>query len=142
MGNTVASGSGYSLTVGKNCEKYDEFTSNVILTFKNLFISRIEYNNSKYGKTYLAGTQDNSGFILAQNKYFNFQWKNIENEDTGESFILGNHTKKCNKNSLAIYEVMKINPVVLQANKEKIKVITYKFKNDSELDKLVKKLTK
>ncbi len=27
------------------------------------------------GKAYLAGTVDNSGVLLAQNKCFNFQWK-------------------------------------------------------------------
>jgi hypothetical protein len=73
MGNTVASGQGYSLEVGKNCEKITNFTSDVVLTFKNLFIYKIAYNNSKYGKACLAGTQDYNGIILAQNKDFNFQ---------------------------------------------------------------------
>jgi hypothetical protein len=33
MGNTVASGEGISYQVGKNCEKFTEFTSDVVLTF-------------------------------------------------------------------------------------------------------------
>jgi len=95
MGNTVASGSGYSFEVGKNCEKISTFTSNVVLSFKALFIYKIAYNNSKYGKACLAGTEDFNGIILAQNKNFNFQWEIIQNEDTEDSFIIGNHTKKC-----------------------------------------------
>jgi len=73
IGNTVASGGGNSLEVGKNCEKLSEFTSDIVLTFKNLYIYKIAYNNSKYGKACLAGTQDNREVILAQNKNFNFQ---------------------------------------------------------------------
>lgn len=142
MGNTVASGQGYSLEVGKNCEKFTEFTSDVVLTFINFYIYKIKYNNSKYGKACLAGTEDNNGVILAQNKYFNFQWKIIQNEDTGDSFILGNHTKKCEKNSLAIFEVMEIEPTVLAANKEKISSVARKFKNNSELDVQIRKLRK
>ena len=142
MGNTVASGQGYSLEVGKNCEKFTNFTSDVVLTFKNLFIYKIEYNNSKYGKACLAATQTNNGVILAQNKNFNFQWEIIQNEDTGASFILGNHTKKCEKNSLAIFEAMEIEPTVLQANRAKISAVARKFKNDSELAAQIKKLVK
>ena len=142
MGNTVASGQGYSLEVGKNCEKFTNFTSDVVLTFKNLFIYKIAYNNSKYGKACLAATQTNNGVILAQNKNFNFQWEIIQNEDTGASFILGNHTKKCEKNSLAIFEAMEIEPTVLQANRAKISAVARKFKNDSELAAQIKKLVK
>lgn len=142
MGNTVASGQGYSLEVGKNCEKFTNFTSDVVLTFKNFFIYKIAYNNSKYGKACLAATQTNNGIILAQNKNFNFQWEIIQNEDTGASFIFGNHTKKCEKNSLAIVEAMEIEPTVLQANRVKISAVARKFKNDSELATQIKKLVK
>ena len=142
MGNTVASGGGYSYEVGKNCEKFTEFTSDVVLTFKNLFIYKIAYNNSKYGKACLAGTQDYNGVILAQNKDFNFQWEVVENEDTGQVFIFGNQTKKCEKNSLAIIEIMQVEPSVLAANKEKFTAIARKFKNDSELATQIKKICK
>jgi hypothetical protein len=142
MGNTVASGGGNSLEVGKNCEKLSEFTSDIVLTFKNLYIYKIAYNNSKYGKACLAGTQDNREVILAQNKNFNFQWEVLQNEDTGEFYILGNHTKKCEKNSLAIVEIMQIEPVVLQANLAKFTAVARKFKNNSELAVNIKKLKK
>jgi hypothetical protein len=142
MGNTVASGQGYSLEVGKNCEKFTQFTSDVVLTFKNFFIYKIAYNNSKYGKACLAGTQDDSGVILAQNKDFNFQWQILQNEETSEFFIFGNHTKKCEKNSLAIFEIMQIEPAVLAANKEKLSTVSRKFKNNSELAAQIKKLKK
>ena len=142
MGNTVASGGGNSLEVGKNCEKLTEFTSDVVLTFKNLFLYKIAYNNSKYGKACLAGTQDNSGVILAQNKYFNFQWQILQNEDTSDFFIFGNHTKKCEKNSLAIVEIMQVEPAVLQANLAKFTAVARKFKNNSELATQIKKLVK
>ena len=142
MGNTVASGSGNSLEVGKNCEKITEFTSDVVLTFKSLFIYKIAYNNSKYGKACLAGTETYNGIILAQNKHFNFQWEVLENEDTGEFFLVGNHTKKCEKNSLAIIEVMLVEPVVLAANKKKFSAVAHKFKNDSNLATYIKKLRK
>ena len=122
------------------------FTGNN-LTFKpsaetsiHLFIYKIKYNNSKYGKACLAGTQDDSGVILAQNKYFNFQWQFVLNEDTGDSYFFGNHTKKCEKNSLSTVEILRIDPIVLQANHEQFKKIARKFKNDSDLDKLIKKL--
>ena len=142
MGNTIANGRGESLEVGKNCEKISTFKSDVVLTPKTFFTSKITYNNSKYGKACLAGTQDSNGIILAQNKNFNFQWEIIQNEDTEDSFIIGNHTKKCEKNSLAIFEVMAIEPVVLAANKEKISAVARKFKTNSELDIQIKKLCK
>jgi len=142
MGNTVASGSGNSLEVGKNCEKITEFTSDVVLTFKSLFIYKIAYNNSKYGKACLAGTEDESGVILAQNNYFNFQWQILQNQDTNEFFIFGNHTKKCEKNSLAIVEIMQVEPTVLASNKEKFTAVSRKFKNDSVLAAHIKKLKK
>lgn len=142
MGNTLASGSGISYEVGKNCEKKNVFISNIELTFKDLFTYRIKYNNSKYGKACLAGTQSNNGVILAQNKYFNFQWQFVQNEDTGDSFYLGNHTKKCDKNSLSIVEILRITPTVTKADSEKFKNVVYKFKNNSELDKLIKKFQK
>jgi hypothetical protein len=140
MGNTIASGSGYSYQVGKNCEKFTEFTSDVVLTIKNLFIYKIAYNNSKYGKACLAGTENR--VILAQNKDFNFQWEILQNEDTDEVFIFGNHTKKCEKNSLAIFEIMLIEPAVLAANKEKLTAVARKFKNNSELAAQIKKIKK
>ena len=142
MGNTVASGQGYSFEVGKNCEKFTEFTSDIVLTFKSFFIYKITYNNSKYGKACLAGTQTYNGIILAQNKYYNFQWEIIQNEDTGEAFIFGNHTKKCEKNSLSIFEIMQIEPSFASQNKEKITSISRKFKNNSELAAQIKKLKK
>ena len=142
MGNTIASGQGYSYQVGKNCEKFTEFTSDVVLTFQSLFIYKIAYNNSKYGKACLAGTQTYNGVILAQNKNFNFQWEILQDEDTGEFFIFGNHTKKCDKNSLAIVEVMLIEPAVLAANKEKLTAVARKFKSNSELGVQIKKLKK
>ena len=140
MGNTIASGSGYSYQVGKNCEKFTEFTSDVVLTIKNLFIYKIAYNNSKYGKACLAGTENR--VILAQNKDFNFQWEILQNEDTDEVFIFGNHTKKSEKNSLAIVEVMQIETVVLQASKAKFTAVARKFKNNSDVAALIKKLKK
>ena len=142
MGNTVASGQGYSLEVGKNCEKFTQFTSDVVLTFKNFYIYKIAYNNSKYGKACLAGTQDYNGVILAQNKDFNFQWEILQNEDTNDFFIFGNHTKKSEKNSLAIVEIMQIEPAVLQASKAKFTAVARKFKNNSELAAQIKKLKK
>ena len=143
MGNTLASGRGNSYEVGKNCEKYTKFTSDVVLTFKSLFIYKIAYNNSKYGKACLAGTQDYlHGVILAQNKDFNFQWEILQNEDTNDFFIFGNHTKKSDKNSLAIVEIMQIEPAVLQASKAKFTAVARKFKNNSELAAQIKKLKK
>jgi len=153
MGNIVASGVGYSYEVGKNCEKFTEFTSDVVLTIKSFYIYKIAYNNSKYGKACLAGTQEFNGVILAQNKYFkgvilaqnkyfNFQWEILQNVDTGELFILGNHTKKCEKNSLAIFELMQIEPEVLAANHAKFTAVARKFNNNSELAAQIKKLLK
>lgn len=142
MGNTIASGQGYSYQVGKNCEKFTDFTSNVVLTFKSFFIYKIAYNNSKYGKACLAGTQTYNGVIIAQNKNFNFQWEILQDEDTGEFFIFGNHTKKCDKNSLAIIEIMLIEPAVLAANKEKLTAVARKFKSSSEFGVQIKKLKK
>jgi len=142
MGNTIASGQGESLEVGKNCEKISTFKSNIVLTPKTFFTSKIAYNNSKFGKACLAGTQDFNGIILAQNKNFNFQWDILVNEDNEQFFIIGYHTKKCEKNSLAIFEVMEIEPAVLQANKEKISAVARKFKTNSELDIQIKKLCK
>jgi len=142
MGNTIASGKGESLEVGKNCEKISTFTSNIVLTPKTFFTSKIAYNNSKFGKACLAGTRDINGIILAQNKNFNFQWEIIEDEFSGDFFIIGNHTKKCEKNSLAIFEVMEVEPTVLAANKEKISAVARKFKSNSELGAQIKKLMK
>jgi hypothetical protein len=142
MGNTVASGKGESLEVGKNCEKISTFTSNIVLTPKTFFTSKIAYNNSKFGKACLAGTQEYNVIILAQNKNFNFKWEIVEDEDSGELFIIGNHTKKCEKNSLAIFEVMAIEPAVLQANHAKFTEVARKFKSSSELAAQIKKLMK
>jgi hypothetical protein len=66
----------------------------------------------------------------------------LQDEDTGEFFIFGNHTKKCDKNSLAIVEVMLIEPAVLAANKEKLTAVARKFKSNSELGVQIKKLKK
>ena len=141
--NIVASGSGISYEVGKNCEKITKYTSNITAIFTNFFIYKIKYNNSKYGKFCLAGTLDfKSVTILSQNKDFNFQWELIENEDSGEFFIFGNHTKKTEKNSLAIVEVLQIEPEALKANKSKFIENVRKFKNDSELAEQIKKLRK
>ena len=142
MGNTLASGSGYSLEVGKNCEKLTKFTSNIVLTFKDFKIYKIQYNNSKYGKACLAGTQNDSNVIYAQNQFYNFQWQLIQNQDTGENYYVGNHTRKGDKNSLAIFEILAIKPMILQADKEKINAVAYKFKNDSELAMQITKLKK
>jgi hypothetical protein len=142
MGNTIASGLGYSYEVGKNCEKFTEFTSDVVITFKDFFIYKIAYNNSKYGKACLAGTLDINEIILAQNKDFNFQWEVLQNEDTNEFFIFGNHTKKCEKNSLAIVEAMLIESEVLAANHAKFTAVARKFKNNSDVAALIKKLKK
>ena len=142
MGNTVASGKGESLEVGKNCEKISTFTSNIVLTPKTFFTSKIAYNNSKFGKACLAGTQEYNVIILAQNKNFNFQWELVQDEDSGDFFIIGNHTKKCEKNSLAIFEVMAIEPAVLQANHAKFTEVARKFKSSSELAAQIKKLMK
>jgi hypothetical protein len=142
MGNSVASGAGYSLEVGKNCEKLTQFKSNIVISFKDFFIYKISYNNSKYGKACLAGTQNNSNIILAENKDYNFEWQITQNEETGEFFIIGNHTRKGDKNSLAIFESMKIEPAVLKQNKEKFLNVARKFKNDSELAAQVKKICK
>ena len=140
MGNTIASGGGNSLEVGKNCEKITQFTSDVVITFKGLFIYKIAYNNSKFGKACLAGTQTYSGIFLAQNKDFNFQWEILQNEETNEYFIFGNHTKKCDKNSVAVIEIMQIEPTVAQANKGKLLTVSRKFNNNSELAKHIKTL--
>lgn len=140
MGNTIASGQGYSLEVGKNCEKITQFTSDVVITFKGLFIYKIAYNNSKFGKACLAGTQTYNGVILAQNKDFNFQWEILQNEETSEFFVFGNHTKKCDKNSVAVFEIMQVEPTVAQANQEKLTAVARKFNNNSELAKHIKTL--
>ena len=94
------------------------------------------------GGTGTHSTQDYNGIILAQNKDFNFQWEILQNEDTSEFFIFGNHTKKCEKNSLAIFEIMQIEPVVLAENKEKLSAVARKFKSSSELGVQIKKLRK
>lgn len=140
MGNTIASGQGYLLEVGKNCEKITQFTSDVVITFKAFYIYKIAYNNSKFGKACLAGTQTYSGTFLAQNKDFNFQWEILQNEETNEFFIFGNHTKKSDKNSVAVFEIMQVEPAVLAANKEKFSAIARKFNKNSELAKHINTL--
>ena len=140
MGNTVASGGGYSYEVGKNCEKLTEFTSDVVLTFKNLFIYKIAYNNSKFGKACVAGTQP--GSIYAENKNFNFRWELVENEETGEVFVVGNHTKITDKNSVALFEIMLVDQSIVQANKSEFSKISRKIEKNSELAAQVKKLRK
>ena len=134
MGNTIASGRGYLLEVGKNCEKVTQFTSDVIITFKGISIYKIAYNNSKFGKACLAGTQDRQENIIAQNKYFNFQW-NVYQDDVGNFVIIGNHTKKCDKNSVALVEYMDVLPAIAEANKEKLTAIAKQLDKNSELAK-------
>ena len=118
MVEIIASGSGYSLEVGKNCEKLTQYTSNIV--FKNIllenkgtFVWKIVYNNSKFGKACLAGTQQGIEFntvIYAENKNFDFRWEIYEDEETGNFFICGNHTKQFedNKKSVALFEIMAI----------------------------------
>jgi hypothetical protein len=143
MGNTIASGSGYSLEVGKNCEKLSQYTSDIEITFKDLFIYKIAYNNSKFGKACLAGTQTFSGEIHAENKYFNFQWNIFEDEETGDFFIVGNHTKDSeDNNSVALFEIMQVDPEVLKANKSKFSEISKKIDKKSKLAAQIKKLKK
>lgn len=125
MGNITASGSGVSLEVGKNCQKESSFNSTLVISIPDPRIYKLKYSNSKFGKACLAGTIvqiNNTTFnILAQNKDFNFQWQFIKNEDTGDYNISGNHTKKCEKNSLAISEQLKFNMESLEKEtKEKI----------------------
>ena len=93
-------------------------------------------------KACLAGTQSYNGIILAENNDFNFQWEIIENEDTGDLYIFGNHTKKCDKNSLAIFEIMEIDPTIFQENKERLSTVARKFNSNSELAAQIKKLRK
>jgi hypothetical protein len=143
MGNTVASGNGISYQVGINCDEIKNFNCNIKLTFKDFLIYKITYNNTVYGKACLAGTENVNNVILAQNKNFNFQWQIVQNQDTGDFFIYGNHTKKCQKNSLAIVEIMQITPQVLAKNNSESflnELNIIKFKNDSYLDKKIKKI--
>ena len=142
MGNTVASGSGVYLEVGKNCEKLNQYTSNIVITFKDLFIYKIAYNNSKFGKACVAGTETLSGGIYAENKNFNFRWEVVEDEETGEFFIIGNHTKETDKNSVALFEIMQVDPEVLKANKSKFSAISRKIDKNSKLAAQIKKFRK
>lgn len=50
--------------------------------------------------------------------------------------------QKSDKNSIEIVEILRIDPVVLQANQEKFQKVSIKFKNGSELDKFIKQLKK
>jgi len=125
MGNITASGTGVSLEVGKNCQKESSFNSTLVISVTDPRIYKLKYSNSKFGKACLAGTivqVNNTTFnILAQNKDFNFQWQFIKNEDTDDYNISGNHTKKCEKNSLSISEQLKFNMDSLgKETKEKI----------------------
>jgi len=105
---------------------------------------KIAYNNSKFGKACVAGTQTESGEIHAENKYFNFQWNIFIDEETGNFFIVGNHTKESedNKKSVALFEVMAIDSLVLQANKSKFSSIAQKITKNSKLAEQIKKLRK
>ena len=141
MGNTIASGSGQVLEVGKNCQKLTPYTSDIIITFVSFYTYKISYNNSKYGKFCLAGTQDRQDNILAQNKCFNFQWA-IYDDGSGNFVVMGNHTKKCEKNSIAFVEFMEIKPTIAQANKEILSKIAKKLDKDSELAKHINTLRK
>jgi hypothetical protein len=146
MGNTIASGGGNSLEVGKNCEKLTQYTSDIVLTLLDSplldsQIYKIAYNNSKFGKACLAGTQTPSGEVHAENKYFNFQWNLIDID--GELFIFGNHTKDSeDNNSVALFEVMQVDPEVLKANKSKFSAISKKIDKKSKLAAQIKKLIK
>lgn len=143
MGNTIASGNGSSYQVGKNCEELKNFTCDIKLTIKDFLIYQIDYNNSIYGNAFVAGTQNSNNIIFAQNKNFNFQWQITQNVDTGQFFILGNHTKKCQRNSLALIEVMQITPQILESSNMNIYLdlsIITKFNNESILDKKIKSI--
>jgi hypothetical protein len=142
MGNTIASGDGYSYEVGKNCEKLTEFTSDIVITFKAISIFKIAYNNSKFGKACVAGTQPLGGSIYAENKNFDFRWELLEDEETGDIFVIGNHTKKTDKNSVALFEIMKVDQSVVQANKSKFTTISRKIEKNSELAAQIKKFRK
>jgi hypothetical protein len=142
MGNTIANGNGISYQVGKNCNKIISFQADIVLSIQSLFTYKITYNNSKYGKALLAGTSNPDNSILAQNKYFNFEWKIVENTDTGEVNIFGNHTKKCEKNSLSIVEILQVTPEMSSQIKSEHKLLTHKYKNDSELDIKIKEFLK
>jgi hypothetical protein len=142
MGNTIAKGGGNILVVGSNCQKITKFDSDIVISFVNLYLYKIVYNNSKYGKIYLAATNTKDNTLLAQNKDFNFSWEFVQNEDTEESFIFGNHTRKCEKNSLAITEIFQIESPLLNEIFSKVNMVPRKFKNDSDLDKLVKTFQK
>ena len=145
----IASGRGYSLEVGKNCEKLTKYTSNIVLKLivlekKDTHLWKISYNNSKFGKACVAGTETASGEIHAENKYFNFQWNIFIDERTGEFFVIGNHTKKSedNKKSVALFESMTVDSSVLQANKSKFSSIAQKITKNSKLAEQIKKLKK
>jgi hypothetical protein len=146
MVEIIASGRGHYLEVGKNCEKLTKYTCNIVLKFikedgEDTNLLKIAYNNSKFGKACLAGTQTESGEIHAENKYFNFQW-NIFNID-GDSVIYGNHTKDSeDNNSVALFEVMRVDPKVLKANKSKFSEISKKIDKKSKLAAQIKKLIK
>lgn len=139
MGNAIASGTGQEFEVGKNCQKSTPYTSNIIITYVSLSTYKISYNNSKYGKVCLAGTQDRQDNILAQNKYFNFQWA-VYDDGTGNFIVRGNHTKKCDKNSVALVEFMDVSPSIAQENKEFLSKIAKKLDKDSELAKHISTL--
>ena len=63
------------LEVGKNCDKLTEYTSDIVITVKTISMFKIAYNNSKFGKACVAGTQTlGSGSIYAENKNFNFAY--------------------------------------------------------------------
>jgi hypothetical protein len=139
----VGNGNGISYQVGINCEEIKNFTCNINLTIKDFLTYQIEYNNSVYGNSFLAATQNLNNTIFSQNKYFNFQWQITQNIDTGEFRLIGNHTKKCQKNSLAIIEIIQITPEILASNNLDLyfdlSTIT-KYKNDSTLDKKIKSI--
>jgi hypothetical protein len=50
--------------------------------------------------------------------------------------------KNCEKNSLAIAELLQVEPTVLQDNHSKFAAIVRKFKNNSELAAQIKKFRK
>lgn len=137
MGNIIASGGGDSLKVGKNCEKLTNFTSDIVIEFSGIILYKVVYNNSLFGKACLAATEvpDASGSIVAQNKDYNYEW-NFFQEDEETFLIVGNITKKCDKNSVAAWEILEVTPTLEQSQKDKLKAVS---KKPDEFKKLLAK---
>ena len=121
MGDIIASGSGNYLIVGNNCQKIDFFSSDITVSEVSTFtLYKIIYNNSKFGKIYLAATRTKDNTFIAQNKDFNFSWKIVQDEGSTEPYFLGSHTKRCEKNSLAISENLLFQTPILNNKNSKL----------------------